>query len=52
MLVAIGCETEFREMLAYLEVGRLDLKPIHEQNYFLFSPRPFFLLDNIVVLSP
>ena len=30
----IGCESEFREILAYLEVGRLDFEPIHEKNHF------------------
>ena len=31
---SIGCGSEFREILAYLEVGRLDLEQIHEKNYF------------------
>ena len=34
LLFSIGCESEFREILAYLEVGRLDLEQIHEKNYF------------------
>ena len=34
MLFAIGCKSKFREILAYLEVGRLDLEPIHEKNHF------------------
>ena len=31
---SIGCGSKFREILAYLEVGRLDLEPIHEKNHF------------------
>ena len=31
---SIGCGSEFRAEVAYLEVGRLDLEPIHEKNYF------------------
>ena len=31
---SIGCESKFREILAYLEVGSSDLEPIHEKNYF------------------
>ena len=31
---SIGCGSKFREILAYLEVGRLDLEPIHEKNNF------------------
>ena len=31
---SIGCGSEFREFLAYLEVGSSDLEPIHEKNYF------------------
>ena len=34
LLFSIGCESEFREISAYLEVGRLDLEPIHEKNHF------------------
>ena len=34
MLFSIGCESEFREILAYLEVGRLDLEQIHDKNHF------------------
>ena len=34
LLFSIGCKSEFREFLAYLEVGRLDLEPIHEKNHF------------------
>ena len=34
LLFAIGCESKFREIVAYLEVGRLDLEPIHGKNYF------------------
>ena len=30
----VGCGSKFREILAYLEVGRLDLEPIHEKNNF------------------
>ena len=31
---SIAWESKFREILAYLEVGRLDLEPIHEKNHF------------------
>ena len=31
---SIGCGSEFRAEVAYLEVGRLDLEPIHEKNNF------------------
>ena len=31
---SIGCESKFRAKVAYLEVGRLDLEPIHETNHF------------------
>ena len=31
---SIGCGSKFREILAYLEVGRLDLEPIHEKKHF------------------
>ena len=31
---SIGCESKFRAEVAYLEVGRLDLEPIHEKNNF------------------
>ena len=31
---SIGCESKFREILAYLEVGSSDLEPIHEKNTF------------------
>ena len=34
LLFAIGCESKFREILAYLEVGSSDLEPIHEKNHF------------------
>ena len=30
----VGCESKFREILAYLEVGSSDLEPIHEKNHF------------------
>ena len=31
---SIGCGSEFRAEVAYLEVGSSDLEPIHEQNHF------------------
>ena len=34
---SIGCGSKFREILAYLEVGRLDLEPIHEKIIFMKS---------------
>ena len=34
LLFSIGCESEFREFLAYLEVGSSDLEPIHEKKHF------------------
>ena len=34
LLFSIGCESKFREILAYLEVGSSDLEPIHEKNNF------------------
>ena len=34
LLFAIGYESEFREISAYLEVGSSDLEPIHEKNHF------------------
>ena len=33
-MFSIGCESNFREILAYLEVGSSDLEPIHEKNHF------------------
>ena len=30
----VACGSEFREILAYLEVGSCDLEPIHEKNHF------------------
>ena len=34
LLFSIGCESEFRKKVAYLEVWSSDLKPIHEKIIF------------------
>ena len=31
---SVGCGSEFRAEVAYLEVGRLYFEQIHEKNYF------------------
>ena len=36
-LFSIGCESKFREILAYLEVGSFDLKLIHEKKNLQIS---------------